>query len=150
MVSLGSQANGPLSPLAAPAPSLYELLEVSADASPGQLRAAFRQLSKRFHPDTTTLPQAEASRCFRQLQEAMAVLADPEQRRLYDASLGAPPAPVPPVGRPAKDPPQRRELSGGEWFALVLLGGALLFSLALGLGLAWWRGMALLHDAPQL
>jgi len=137
--------------LAAPAPSLYELLEVSADASPGQLRAAFRQLSKRFHPDTTTLPQAEASRCFRQLQEAMAVLADPEQRRLYDASLGAPPAPVPPaLGRPAKDPPQRRELSGGEWFALVLLGGALLFSLALGLGLAWWRGMALLHDAPQL
>jgi hypothetical protein len=57
---------------------------------------------------------------------------------------------VAPVGRPAKDPTQRRELSGGEWFALVLLGGALLFSLALGLGLAWWRGMALLPDAPQL
>ena len=42
----------------------------------------------------------------------------------------------------------RRPLSGGEWFALVLLGGALGFSLVLGVGLAWWRGMALLHDAP--
>ncbi len=138
--------------MAAPAPSLYELLEVSADASAEQLRASFRQLSKRFHPDTTALPPAEASRCFNQLQEAMAVLADPEQRRRYDASLAeaAAPVPVPLVWRPASDPPQRRELSGGEWFALVLLGGALLFSLVLGVGLAWWRGVALLHDAPQL
>jgi curved DNA-binding protein CbpA len=130
--------------LQAPTPSLYALLEVSADASPEQLRAAFRSLSKRFHPDTTSLPPEQASRSFQQLQQAMAVLADPEQRRRYDASLKQP------AVKPSPALADRRPLSGGEWFALVLLGSALAFSLVLGIGLAWWRGMALLHDAPQL
>ena len=141
----------------APTPSLYALLEVPCDASPEQLRAAFRRLSKRFHPDTTSLPPEQASRSFQQLQQAMAVLADPEQRRRYDASLKQPAiAPSPALAPEAVQigsKPQladRRALSGGEWFALVLLGSALAFSLVLGIGLAWWRGMALLHDAPQL
>ncbi|HCV56724.1 MAG TPA: molecular chaperone DnaJ, partial [Synechococcales bacterium UBA12195] len=38
----------------APAPaSLYALLEVPQEASNEQVRQAFRNLSKRFHPDTT-------------------------------------------------------------------------------------------------
>ena len=42
--------------------------------------------------------------------------------------------------------PVRRALSGGEWFALLLLGVAVVFSLVLGVGLAWARGTELLRE----
>ena len=42
----------------APGPTHYDLLEVESTASVSELRQAFRQLSKRYHPDTTSLPQA--------------------------------------------------------------------------------------------
>jgi hypothetical protein len=40
----------------------------------------------------------------------------------------------------------RRALSGGEWFALLLLAIALVLSLALGIGLAWARGTELMRQ----
>ena len=40
----------------------------------------------------------------------------------------------------------RRALSGGEWFALLLLGLALVLSLVLGIGVAWARGTALVRS----
>ncbi len=40
----------------------------------------------------------------------------------------------------------RRTLSGGEWFALLLLGLALVFCLVLGVGLAWLRGTELVRQ----
>ena len=71
----------------APGPSLYDLLEVSNTVSVAELRQAFRQLSKRYHPDTTTLPQAQAQESFRQLHQAYAVLSDPISRNRYDSQL---------------------------------------------------------------
>ena len=124
----------------APAPaSLYALLEVPQEASNEQVRQAFRNLSKRFHPDTTELPAELAAARFQALQEAMVVLGDPQKRRLYDASLRAAELNQQRLAqrfswRPNTDPPPRRDLSGGEWFALVLLGLALGFSLVLGVG----------------
>lgn len=125
--------------------NLYALLGVKREASQDELRASFRSLSKRFHPDTTELPAAEASERFRALQDAMAVLSDPEQRRKYDSSLNDL------FIDSSKDSskisnkvsiqqtiiPERRALSGGELFALLLLGGALVFSLLIGLTLAF-------------
>ena len=121
--------------------NLYALLGVKLEASQDELRASFRSLSKRFHPDTTELPAAEASERFRALQDAMAVLSDPEQRRKYDLSLNDL------FIDSSKDSskvliqqtiiPERRALSGGELFALLLLGGALVFSLLIGLTLAF-------------
>lgn len=121
--------------------NLYALLGVKLEASQDELRASFRNLSKRFHPDTTELPAAEASERFRALQDAMAVLSDPEQRRKYDLSLNDL------FIDSSKDSskvliqktiiPERRALSGGELFALLLLGGALVFSLLIGLTLAF-------------
>jgi len=121
--------------------NLYALLGVKLEASQDELRASFRSLSKRFHPDTTELPAAEASERFRALQDAMAVLSDPEQRRRYDSSLNDL------LIDSSKDSrevliqqtiiPERRALSGGELFALLLLGGALVFSLLIGLTLAF-------------
>ncbi|MEY4358954.1 MAG: hypothetical protein RLZZ631_440 [Cyanobacteriota bacterium] len=128
----------------------YELLEIAPQASQQELRQAFRRLSKRYHPDTTTLPDAEAQEGFRRLQQAYLTLSDPQRRSAYDASLRAiQPAQRPAVRQPvavAKPMPVRRALSGGEWFALLLLALAVLFSLVLGVGLAWARGAEMLRE----
>lgn len=129
--------------------NLYALLGVKPEASQDELRASFRSLSKRFHPDTTELPAAEASERFRALQDAMAVLSDPEQRRKYDSTLND--LFIDQSKNLSKNSgkdsskvsiqqtiiPERRALSGGELFALLLLGGALVFSLLIGLALAF-------------
>jgi len=122
----------------------YALLGLSPQATAGELRQAFRSLSKRYHPDTTELPRAQAEAAFQQLQQAYFTLSDPERRRAYDASLTTParPAVVRLEPRPV---PVRRALSGGEWFALLLLVLAVLFSLVLGVGLAWARGAELVR-----
>ena len=128
----------------------YELLEIATDASQQELRQAFRRLSKHYHPDTTALPAAQAEEGFRQLQLAYLTLSDPERRRAYDSGLkmAAPLAPSAPQWRVSapKPAPVRRALSGGEWFALLLLGVAVVFSLVLGVGLAWARGTELLRE----
>ncbi len=133
----------------------YELLGLEPTASAQELRQAFRRLSKLYHPDTTTLPEPQAQEAFRRLQQAYNALSDPERRRSYDASLVAtlaPPPAAPPPGlrRVVPGPPAsvRRDLSGGEWFALVLLALAVVFSLVLGVGLAWARGAELMR-APS-
>jgi len=121
--------------------NLYALLGVKREASQDELRASFRSLSKRFHPDTTELPAAEASERFRALQDAMAVLSDPEQRRKYDSSLNDLFIDSSKISNKVSIQqtiiPERRALSGGELFALLLLGGALVFSLLIGLALAF-------------
>ena len=121
----------------------YERLGVTRSADPDSLRQAFRRLSKAVHPDTTRLPAKDAARQFRLLREAYEQLADPRRRRLYDAALQErdamqqtviPSLPVPhAIG-------QRRPLSGGEWFSLLLLSCALLLSLLLGIGVALAQG----------
>jgi hypothetical protein len=128
---------------------------VAPDATPQQLRQAFRALSKSVHPDTASLPPQQAEEAFRQLQQAYRVLADPESRAAYDHRLRqaeaapitvpAPRRPSPAVAEP-RPASVRRSLSGGEWFALLLLAVAMAFSLLLGLGLAWARGTELVRQ----
>lgn len=130
-----------------PSTSHYDRLGVASNADPETLRQAFRRRSKDLHPDTTTLPALEAAQQFQQLRQSYELLADPERRRRYDdqrnreRTQSFAPAPT---GAPRKDHwsgiGERRPLSGGEWFSLVLLGGALLLSLMLGLGVAVLQG----------
>jgi len=132
-----------------PGQTHYELLQLPTTATVEELRRAFRTLSKRYHPDTTSLPAAEAEERFRRLKEAYGTLADPLQRQAYDARFrpAAPRPPVPFLRRTEPKPlPVRRALSGGEWFALVLLALALVASLALGVGMAWVRGAEWVHQ----
>jgi curved DNA-binding protein CbpA len=137
-------------------PNHYQLLRLPPTASAQDLRQAFRTLSKLYHPDTTLLPTPLAEEQFRQLQLAYLTLNDPERRRAYDSQLQAVPVQPAPVRRLERSPSVRRALSGGEWFALVLLGVALVLSLVLGLSLAWWRGLELVTppaswlDAPAV
>ncbi len=136
------------------APTYYERLGVSQGADSTTLRRAFRRLSKSVHPDTTTLPADEAAREFQLLREAYDQLADPRLRRIYDEQLIHQarlryPKQVPktsissPIVSPATAIGERRPLSGGEWLSLLLLLGALVLCLALGVGVAWNRGMEL-------
>ena len=59
----------------------YELLGVDRNASPEEIRSAFRQLAKIYHPDMT--PGVDGSR-FRAIMDAYRVLADSQARRTYD------------------------------------------------------------------
>ena len=61
----------------------YELLGVGRDASSDDLKRAYRQLAREFHPDANPNdPQAEAK--FKEISEAYAVLSDDDARARYD------------------------------------------------------------------
>jgi len=62
----------------------YGILEVGRDAGPEILKSAYRRLAKRFHPDRKP-GDAQAEEFFKELQEAYAVLKDPQKRNQYDA-----------------------------------------------------------------
>ncbi len=60
----------------------YDILGVSRNASPDELKTAFRTLARKFHPDVNKEPDAEEK--FKEINEVYAVLSDPEKRRVYD------------------------------------------------------------------
>ena len=60
----------------------YEVLGVSKSASQDEIKSAFRKLAKKYHPDVSKEPDAEAK--FKEVQEAYAVLSDEEKRKQYD------------------------------------------------------------------
>jgi len=60
----------------------YEVLGVSKDASDAEIKSAFRKLAKKYHPDVSKEPDAEAK--FKEAQEAYAVLSDSSKRSQYD------------------------------------------------------------------
>ena len=131
------------SPVSEARPSHHERLGVRPGVDAETLRQAFRRQSKALHPDTTQLPPEQASIAFQQLKESYDVLLRQSQATL---SLGAQaPSSPPPLQRESRPDAwqgigQRRPLSGGEWFSLVLLSIALLLSLVLGLGVALAQG----------
>jgi molecular chaperone DnaJ len=69
----------------------YEKLGVSTDASENEIKRAYRQLAKRFHPDSGN--PGDVAR-FHEIQEAYDTLSDPERRRNYDAGGTMSPHPV--------------------------------------------------------
>ena len=61
----------------------YELLGVGRDATPEDIKKAFRRVARETHPDANhDDPTAEAR--FKEVAEAYEVLKDPERRRRYD------------------------------------------------------------------
>jgi curved DNA-binding protein len=60
----------------------YKTLGVARDATAEDIKKAFRKLARKFHPDVSKASDAELR--MRQLNEAYAVLSDPEKRAAYD------------------------------------------------------------------
>lgn len=66
-------------------PRHYETLGVPRDATPAEIKSAFRRLAKEWHPDRNKRPDAAAR--FRTINEAYQCLIDPVERATYDAFL---------------------------------------------------------------
>ena len=71
----------------------YDILGVAADAGADEIKRAYRQLARRYHPDISGDDRGAA---FLELARAYEVLSDPGRRRSYDAAL----RPAAPYGRP--------------------------------------------------
>ena len=67
----------------APKRDYYESLGVSRSASAEELKAAYRQLAKQWHPDRNQ-DNPEAEDRFKEISEAYSILIDSEKRRRYD------------------------------------------------------------------
>lgn len=66
----------------------YSILSVSETSSPAEVKAAYHQLARRFHPDRCGVSQGDrtaAIRKFQNAQQAYSVLSDTTKRRVYDA-----------------------------------------------------------------
>ena len=122
----------------------YDTLKVSLDAPIEVIRAAYRALSQKHHPDRRPDDPAAAA-AMGLLNQAYEILSDPERRRAYDASIlevrthsrhvGAPGAAVArhvrvdsgPETRSADGPMVRR---GSRWrqYGLLFAGAALVLA----------------------
>ena len=60
----------------------YEVLGVSKKATDEEIKKAYRTLAKKYHPDTSTEPNAQEK--FKEVQEAYETLKDPQKRSMYD------------------------------------------------------------------
>jgi curved DNA-binding protein len=64
----------------------YQTLGVARDATAEEIKKAFRKLARKYHPDVSK--EADAELHMKEVNEANAVLSDPEKRAAYD-QLGA-------------------------------------------------------------
>jgi curved DNA-binding protein len=93
----------------------YSSLDVARDAPAEAIKKAYRKLARKYHPDVSKEPQAEQR--MKEVNEAYAVLSDPEKRAAYD-QLGKDHRP----GQDFRPPPDwdanmefsEREFSGAE------------------------------------
>ncbi len=66
-----------------PDKDFYGVLGVPANATPEQIKRAYRKLAKKWHPDANPGDKSSAER-FKEISEAHAVLSDPARRKQYD------------------------------------------------------------------
>ncbi len=135
----------------------YTLLGLHPSASVQNIRQAYRELSKLYHPDITQLPATIATQKFQQLNEAYATLSNVDRRAAYDLKIGYSRVPViqtlPNLSRPqpkysnssAYIDATDRPLSPGEMFALFILGLTFLGCLLLAITIGFTRGESVLQ-----
>ncbi len=62
----------------------YEVLGVNKNATDDELKKAYRQLAKKYHPDANPDNPKEAEAKFKEVSEAYEVLSDKQKRTMYD------------------------------------------------------------------
>lgn len=83
-------------------PTYYDVLQVARDASPAEVRMAYRRLAQKFHPDKMP-DNANAPRAMAAINAAYEVLSDPHRRTEHDLWIrrvergSQPAAPLPEV-----------------------------------------------------
>jgi hypothetical protein len=128
----------------------YETLQVSRSAGEAVIRASYRVLIQKYHPDKHS-PRDEAEHLTRLLNEAYRVLSDPELRAEYDASIDAsePVAEVVPEPGPAVAPavgdmikPAGNSLAYVLWLVVLVASfaiGGLLLAFAVTVAMGFWH-----------
>lgn len=141
--------------------SYYAILGLHPSTSYFEIRQAYRELSKIYHPDTTKLPALQAKRKFQELNEAYATLSNQQKRSLYDLKIGYSTKNINKThfnlpnhnydnrnnesnsayldANDRAAPLRDRPLSGGEIFAILMMGLTLVGCLILALTIAWLR-----------
>ncbi|MEW6388224.1 MAG: DnaJ C-terminal domain-containing protein [Thermodesulfobacteriota bacterium] len=62
----------------------YKILGVGREATPEEIKKAYRKLAQKYHPDKAKGNKQEAEEKFKQISEAYAVLSNAEKRKEYD------------------------------------------------------------------
>ncbi len=77
----------------------YQILGISPQATPLEVRRSFRILAVQYHPDKNKTPEGEEK--FKEINRAYEVLSNPEKRAQYDLSItyGYSPSPAKPTHR---------------------------------------------------
>jgi hypothetical protein len=102
----------------------YDILNVSKEAEPVVVEAAYKALIKKYHPDQAA--EAPVSRDAAAINEAFAVLKDPAKRADYDHRLWTKQQALRLAGLQASAVPRRsRFAAAGGWIVAALLACAL-------------------------
>jgi curved DNA-binding protein CbpA len=153
--------------------NLYELLEISPVASDEVIKAAYRVLSSRYHPDKN-LGTESATHAMSAINRAYAILSDPARRKAYDSLLAAyvtkrrekrfrqpafepvlepasPPSSSPPLKRVAALPNERSYASLALYLSviIVVLFAVMLFHEMSPSGPAGETALNLFKEAPD-
>ncbi|KAG0448535.1 hypothetical protein HPP92_027781 [Vanilla planifolia] len=70
-------------------PSLYEVLDLSENATAGEIKAAYRRLARSCHPDAADAAgrRGDSSKEFIRIRSAYSTLSDPAKRAKYDREV---------------------------------------------------------------
>lgn len=67
--------------------NLYRILEISESATEQEIKAAYRRLAKKYHPDTHANDKGYEDK-FNDISKAYEILGDSKKRQEYDAGRG--------------------------------------------------------------
>ena len=71
-------------------PNFYQVLEINQNATPDEIKKAYKKLVLKYHPDKSSqngINKEEAEKKFKEIGEAYEILSDPKKRKNYDLDI---------------------------------------------------------------